>query len=189
MKVPMVDMLAGYPPIKDEIETAVKAVFNKANFILGEEVARFEKEFAAHVGAKYAVGVANGTDALRMAGVGPEQVGLINCHGTSTPAGDKIESLAIHRALGAIASSVPVHSTKSMTGHLIGGTSAVEAVADMMCFERGVIHPSVNVENQDPGIDLNVIKERSDASGVDHILSNAFGSCGHNACVVLSRFK
>jgi dTDP-4-amino-4,6-dideoxygalactose transaminase len=60
-------MLAGYPPIKDEIETAVKAVFNKANFILGEEVSRFEKEFAAHVGAKYAVGVANGTDALRLA--------------------------------------------------------------------------------------------------------------------------
>lgn len=67
MKVPMVDMLAGYPPIKDEIETAVKNVFNKANFILGEEVAKFEKEFAAHNGTKYAVGVANGTDALRLA--------------------------------------------------------------------------------------------------------------------------
>ncbi len=67
MKVPMVDMLAGYPPIKDEIETAVKNVFNKANFILGEEVAKFEKEFSAHNGTKYAVGVANGTDALRMA--------------------------------------------------------------------------------------------------------------------------
>ena len=67
MKVPMVDMLAGYPPIKDEIETAVKAVFNKANFILGEEVTKFEKEFAAHLGAKHAVGVANGTDALCMA--------------------------------------------------------------------------------------------------------------------------
>ncbi|MCX5786808.1 MAG: DegT/DnrJ/EryC1/StrS family aminotransferase [Elusimicrobia bacterium] len=66
MKIPMVDMLAGYPPIKDEIETAVKTVFNKANFILGEEVAKFEKEFAAHVGARYAVGVANGTDALRL---------------------------------------------------------------------------------------------------------------------------
>lgn len=129
------------------------------------------------------------TDSLRMAGIGPEQVGLINCHGTSTPAGDKIESLAIHRALGSqIAAAVPVHSTKSMTGHLIGGTSAVEAVADMMCFERGVIHPSINVENQDPAIQLNVIKERSDARGVDHILSNAFGFGGHNACVVLSRF-
>ena len=67
MKVPMVDMLAGYPPIKDEIETAVKNVFNKANFILGEDVAKFEKEFAAHNGTKYAIGVANGTDALRMA--------------------------------------------------------------------------------------------------------------------------
>jgi dTDP-4-amino-4,6-dideoxygalactose transaminase len=63
----MVDMLAGYPPIKEEIEAAVKTVFNKANFILGEEVAKFEKEFAAHNGTKYAVGVANGTDALRMA--------------------------------------------------------------------------------------------------------------------------
>ena len=67
MKVPMVDMLAGYPPIKDEIEAAVKNVFNKANFILGEEVKKFEAEFAAHNGAKFCVGVANGTDALRMA--------------------------------------------------------------------------------------------------------------------------
>jgi dTDP-4-amino-4,6-dideoxygalactose transaminase len=63
----MVDMLAGYPPIREEIETAVKNVFNKANFILGEEVKKFEAEFAAHNGAKYCVGVANGTDALRMA--------------------------------------------------------------------------------------------------------------------------
>ncbi len=67
MKVPMVDMLAGYPPIREEIETAVKTVFNKANFILGEEVTKFEKEFAAHNGTKYSVGVANGTDAIRMA--------------------------------------------------------------------------------------------------------------------------
>lgn len=67
MKVPMVDMLAGYPPIREEVETAVKNVFNKANFILGEEVKKFEAEFAAHNGAKYCVGVANGTDALRMA--------------------------------------------------------------------------------------------------------------------------
>ncbi|MHB0995001.1 MAG: DegT/DnrJ/EryC1/StrS family aminotransferase [Elusimicrobiales bacterium] len=66
MKVPMVDMLAGYPPIREEIETAVKNVFNKANFILGEEVKKFEAEFAAHNGAKFCVGVANGTDALRM---------------------------------------------------------------------------------------------------------------------------
>ncbi len=67
MKVPMVDMLAGYPPIKDEVEAAVKRVFDKAHFILGEDVTKFEAEFAAHNGAKYCVGVANGTDALRMA--------------------------------------------------------------------------------------------------------------------------
>ncbi len=67
MKIPMVDMLAGYPPIKDEVEAAVKNVFDKAHFILGEDVAKFEKDFAAHNGTKYAVGVANGTDALRMA--------------------------------------------------------------------------------------------------------------------------
>ena len=67
MKIPMVDMLAGWPPIKDEVETAVKIVFNKANFILGEEVAKFEKDFAAVIGAKYAAGVASGTDAIRLA--------------------------------------------------------------------------------------------------------------------------
>ena len=67
MKIPMVDMLAGYPEIKDEVEASVKTVFNKANFILGEEVNKFEKEFASFNGAKYAVGVASGTDALRLA--------------------------------------------------------------------------------------------------------------------------
>lgn len=129
-------------------------------------------------------------ESLQMAKVDPENLGLINCHGTSTPAGDRIESNAIQNAFGAErARNIPVHSTKSMTGHLIGGTSAVEAIAALMTFERGVIHPTINMEEQDPEIPLNVLTQACDGSGVDHILSNAFGFGGHNACVVLSRFK
>lgn len=130
------------------------------------------------------------TGSLEMSGINPEEVGLINCHGTSTPVGDMAECIAINRALGAdLATSIPSHSTKSMIGHLIGGTSAVEAIAALMVFEQGIIHPTINQFNKDPQINLNVIKEARDGKAVNHILSNAFGFGGHNACVVLSRFR
>jgi len=127
---------------------------------------------------------------LEMARLNPEQIGLINCHGTSTPTGDYAESLAINHAFGPeLAAKIPVHSTKSMIGHLIGAASAVEAIAGIMVFEKGIIHKTRNLENKDPNINLNVLTENTDGRKVDHILSNAFGFGGHNACVVLSRFK
>jgi len=127
--------------------------------------------------------------AIEEAGIKPEEVGLVNCHGTSTPLGDKIESIAINKAMGDWGSKIPVHSTKSMVGHLLGGASAVEAVADMRVFVDGMVHPTINVFEQDPEVNLNVITEAYRDESIDHVLSNAFGFGGQNAAVIFSRYK
>ncbi|MFW5994932.1 MAG: beta-ketoacyl-[acyl-carrier-protein] synthase family protein, partial [Spirochaetia bacterium] len=128
-------------------------------------------------------------DALRDAGIAGEDIGLINCHGTSTKMGDKIEAIAINKALGPkLASRIPAQSTKSMTGHLIGAAGAVEAIAAVGTFRNGVIHGTINLEELDPEINLNVSAHNRDGTGVHHILSNAFGFGGQNAVVVLSRY-
>lgn len=128
--------------------------------------------------------------ALAMAGLDPKDIDLVNCHGTSTPLGDKAESNAILRALGQeVGKKVPVHSTKSMIGHLIGAAGAVEAIAVLLAINKGIIHPSINVENQDPDIPLNVVKQTVEGAKVRHALSNTFGFGGHNAAVVLSKFE
>ncbi|MBN2659202.1 MAG: beta-ketoacyl-[acyl-carrier-protein] synthase family protein [Spirochaetales bacterium] len=127
--------------------------------------------------------------ALDEAGLTPSDIGLINCHGTSTPLGDKIEAYAINTVLKEYGKTVPVHSTKSMTGHLIGGASAVEAVADMRVFIDGTVHPTINVFNQDPAIELNVVTETYVDKKIDHIISNSFGFGGQNASIIFSRYK
>lgn len=126
--------------------------------------------------------------ALSDARIDESKLDLINCHGTSTQVGDRTESVAINRAIGSHATRVRAHSTKSMIGHLLGGASSVEAIAAIMAFERGIIHPTINQFNQDPDINLNVVKEPIEDRSVNHILSNAFGFGGHNAVVVFSRF-
>lgn len=127
--------------------------------------------------------------AIGQAGINPEDIGLINCHGTSTPLGDKIESVAINKVFKDKGNQIPVHSTKSMIGHLIGGASAVEAVADMQVFSNGTVHPTINVFKQDSEINLNVVKETYTDNTIDHILSNAFGFGGQNGAIIISRFK
>ena len=127
--------------------------------------------------------------ALKCAGLNKDDIDLINCHGTSTPLGDKIESVIINSAFGGLGPKIPVHSTKSMIGHLLGGASASEAIADIMTFEWNKIHPTTNQFEKDPEINLNVVKETLDGGKINHILSNAFGFGGHNAVIVLSRFK
>lgn len=125
--------------------------------------------------------------ALDQAGINADQLDFINAHGTSTPIGDTAECMAVNKALGAdLASSIPVNSTKSMTGHLIGAAGAVEAIAGFMSFEKGVIHHTINQFEQDPDINYNVIKEPLEKQA-NYFLSNAFGFGGHNACVVFKR--
>ncbi len=127
--------------------------------------------------------------ALDSAGLVPADIGLINAHATSTPVGDRAEARAIHQAFGPDAERVLVQSTKSMTGHSLGGASAIEAVAAILAFEKNVIHHTANQFEQDPDITLNVVKDRPLEKKVDHILSDAFGFGGENAVIILSRFK
>jgi len=127
--------------------------------------------------------------AMDMAGLEAADIDLINAHGTSTPIGDRIEGIAINIALNEYGRRVPIHSTKSMTGHLLGGASAIEAIAAIMAFEENIIHPTINHDRLDPEIDLNVITKPTDASSVNHILSNAFGFGGLNAVLILKRYQ
>lgn len=128
-------------------------------------------------------------NALDAAGLNPGEVDLINCHATSTPLGDLSESRAIERAFKELAAKTPVHSTKSMTGHPMGAASAIEAIAAILAIQKGVIHPTINQFEQDPKIGLNVVRNRPMEAKVDHVLSNGFGFGGHNASVIISRFR
>jgi len=126
--------------------------------------------------------------ALLDAEMSPEEVGYINAHGTSTPVGDTGETLAIKKVFGEQAYNVPVSSTKSMTGHLLGAAGAVEAIACVMTIVDGVIHPTINYEFPDPECDLDYVPNDAREAKVDVTLSNSFGFGGHNATVILKRF-
>jgi 3-oxoacyl-[acyl-carrier-protein] synthase II len=126
--------------------------------------------------------------ALESAALNKESIDLINAHGTSTTLGDIAESKAINKVFGGYTSSIIVHSTKSMIGHLIGAAGGVEAIASILAVEKGVIHPSVNIFNQDPQINLNIAADGPIEKKVRHILSNSFGFGGQNASIVLSEF-
>jgi 3-oxoacyl-[acyl-carrier-protein] synthase II len=126
--------------------------------------------------------------ALERAALNKESIDLINAHGTSTMLGDIAESKAINEVFGDYTSSIIVHSTKSMIGHLIGAAGGVEAIASILAIEKGVIHPSVNIFNQDPQINLNIAADGPIEKKVRHILSNSFGFGGQNASIILSEF-
>ena len=123
--------------------------------------------------------------ALDDSAIRPEEISYVNAHGTSTPKNDPIETKAIRRLLGAHADRVPVSSTKSMIGHLISAAGAVELAASIVCARDGFIHPTINLENQDPGCDLDYVEEGARESEVDYILKNSFGFGGQNASLVV----
>jgi 3-oxoacyl-[acyl-carrier-protein] synthase II len=126
--------------------------------------------------------------ALRDAGLSPEQVGYVNTHGTSTPQGDVAECQAINRVFGAHAQhGLMVSSTKSMTGHLLGAAGGLEAVVTVLAITKGVLPPTINVEEQDPGCALDVIPNEARARRVDVAMSNSFGFGGTNAVVLFKR--
>ncbi|MDY6834834.1 MAG: beta-ketoacyl-ACP synthase II [Chloroflexota bacterium] len=127
--------------------------------------------------------------AMEDAGLAPKDINLINAHGTSTPLGDQAESAAINKIFREHATKVPVHSTKSMIGHLIGAAGAVEAIAAILALDNRIVHPTINQFEQDPEINLNVVKDKPVEIQVEHILSNSFGFGGQNACVVISAFR
>jgi 3-oxoacyl-[acyl-carrier-protein] synthase II len=127
------------------------------------------------------------TAALADADLEPSQVGYINAHGTSTEANDSTETAAIHIALGADAERIPISSTKSMTGHILGGAGAVEAVACIMALRDQVLPPTINYEVPDPECDLDYIPNEARPASLDHAMSNSFGFGGHNVSLVFSR--
>ena len=128
-------------------------------------------------------------EALRDAGLQPEDVDYINAHGTSTNLGDVAELKAIQGLFGQHVYSMNISSTKSMTGHLLGGTAAIEALACIMAIHRGVIPPTINVENVDPEIDpnLNLTLGKAQHREVRCALSNTFGFGGHNSSIIFRK--
>ena len=128
-------------------------------------------------------------EAIRDAGIEPTDVDYINAHGTSTQLGDLAEIKAIEALFGEHAYELNISSTKSMTGHLLGGTAAVEALACIMALTRGVIPPTINVENLDPAIDprLNLTIGKAQRREVKCALSNTFGFGGHNSSIVFRK--
>jgi len=127
--------------------------------------------------------------ALEDAGLTPEDVDYINAHGSSTPINDRVETLAIKQLFGERAYEIPINSTKSMLGHAMGGSGAIEASVCALTIERGIIHPTINLENPDPECDLDYVPEGAREADVRVALSNSFGLGGQNACVVLGRFE
>ncbi|MBD1923569.1 beta-ketoacyl-ACP synthase II [Microcoleus sp. FACHB-831] len=126
--------------------------------------------------------------AMKDAEITPEQVSYINAHGTSTPANDVTETAAIKTALGESAYKVAISSTKSMTGHLLGGSGGIEAVATAMAIASDQIPPTINLENPDPGCDLDYVPKNSRAQKVDIALSNSFGFGGHNVTLAFKKY-
>jgi 3-oxoacyl-[acyl-carrier-protein] synthase II len=127
--------------------------------------------------------------AIEDAGLKPSDIDYINAHGTSTPINDSIETLAIKRLFGDYAYKLCISSTKSMVGHLLGGSGAVEAIASIKAITEGVIHPTINYEYPDPDCDLDYVPNVARKKNVNAVLSNSFGFGGQNACLVFRRFE
>ena len=132
-------------------------------------------------------GGVGGAAAMRLAledgGIDPCVVDYVNAHGTSTPANDSNETAAIKSALGDRALKIPVSSTKSMTGHLLGGSGGIEAVACVLALQHNVVPPTINYVNPDPDCDLDVVPNTARDHKLETVLSNSFGFGGHNVCL------
>lgn len=127
--------------------------------------------------------------ALQNADLKPEDVSYINAHGTSTYLNDKSETAAIKTVFGEQAYKIPVSSTKSMTGHLLGASGAVEAVFSAMAIMNNILPPTINYETPDPVCDLDYVPNQPRKAEPNYVMSNSFGFGGHNATLILGRYK
>lgn len=127
--------------------------------------------------------------AMQAAGINPEQVDYINAHGTATPLNDLSETRAIKKAFGDIAYNIPVSSTKSMTGHMMGATGALEAVFAVQAIRSGVIPPTIHYHTPDPDCDLDYVPNQARQKKVKVVMSNSFGFGGHNAVLVVREYN
>ena len=127
--------------------------------------------------------------AIKDAGIDPKDVNYINAHGTSTGLNDKNETLAIKELFGDHAKDIAVNSTKSMTGHLLGAAGAIETIVMAMAIETGKVHPTINCDNPDEGLDLDYVREGARDLEVKCALSNSFGFGGHNGTLCIRRYE
>lgn len=127
--------------------------------------------------------------ALADAGIEPSAIAYINAHGTSTPYNDRFESMAIKSVFGEHAKNLYVSSTKSMTGHLLGASGAIEAVACLLAVKEDYMHGTYGIQNIDPEIGLEVLANQGRAAEVEYALSNSLGFGGHNATLILKKYK
>ena len=127
--------------------------------------------------------------ALRKAGVRPEEIDYINAHGTSTPFNDKFETMALKTVFDEEAYKVPISSTKSMIGHLLGAAGAVEAAVCVMAIQTGSIPPTINLENPDPDCDLDYTPHMARRDKVRTAMSNSLGFGGHNTSLIFQAFE
>ncbi|HHC72128.1 MAG TPA: beta-ketoacyl-ACP synthase II, partial [Thiotrichales bacterium] len=127
--------------------------------------------------------------AMEDAGINPEEVDYINAHGTSTPAGDIAETMAVKRAFGDHAYKVPVSSTKSMTGHMLGAAGGAEAVFTVLALRDQVAPPTINLDNPDPECDLDYVPHTAREMKIEVALSNSFGFGGTNGTLAFRLYK
>ena len=122
--------------------------------------------------------------ALMQSGLEPKDIGYLNAHGTSTQLNDKSETAAIKQVFGPAAYQLPISSTKSMTGHLLGAAGALEAVACVKALQTGLLPPTINHETPDPECDLDYVPNVARRVPIHTAMSNSFGFGGHNACLI-----
>jgi 3-oxoacyl-[acyl-carrier-protein] synthase II len=127
--------------------------------------------------------------ALEDAGLSVSEIGYINAHGTSTPLNDKSETAAIKTVFGEQSYNIPVSSTKSMTGHLLGASGALEGIVCAQVLRHEILPPTINYTTPDPECDLDYVPNQSRRAAPRHVMSNSFGFGGHNATLILSRFS
>jgi 3-oxoacyl-[acyl-carrier-protein] synthase II len=127
--------------------------------------------------------------ALKDAKLAPEDIGYVNAHGTSTPLGDALETRALKRVFGERAKQVPVSSTKSMTGHLLGGAGGLEAGISVLALRDQILPPTINQETPDPACDLDYVPNHARKASVEYALSNSFGFGGTNAALIFKRWS
>jgi len=128
-------------------------------------------------------------EALRDGGISPDMVDYVNAHGTSTPLNDKTETKVIKAVLGDHARKVSISSTKSMTGHLLGGSAAIESIASILAIRNGIVPPTINYEEPDPECDLDVTPNVAKERDVRYALKNSLGFGGHNAAILFKRWE
>ena len=165
---------------------------DRDGFVMGEVVGYGTNGDAYHITAPAPGGVQARKCmelAIKDAGIDPKEINYINAHGTSTGLNDKNETLAIKELFGDHAKDIAVNSTKSMTGHLLGAAGAIETIVMAMAIETGKVHPTINCDNPDEGLDLDYVREGARDLHVTAALSNSFGFGGHNGTLCVRRYE